>query len=118
MEIICTSPQTDNHSSTSPLRFLQAGCHSCHQTNSVKALKAITIGLKMYYINGINGRRLSVTEICALYGRLSCGWLRVARHAMVGSGRGWLGAVVSWQAVGRSGRCASTGGFSSIDRLF
>jgi len=77
MEIICTSPQTDNHSITSPLRFLQAGCHSCHQTNSVKALKAITIGLKIYYINGINGRRLSVTEICALYGRLSCGWLRV-----------------------------------------
>jgi len=37
---ICTSLQTDNHDSTSPLSFLQAGCPSCHPTNSVKALKA------------------------------------------------------------------------------
>jgi len=32
--------QTDNHANTPPLRFLQAGCPSCHPTNSVKALKA------------------------------------------------------------------------------
>jgi len=32
---VCTSLQTDNHASTAP----QAGCPSCHQTNSVKALK-------------------------------------------------------------------------------
>ena len=31
---------TDNHASTSPLSFLQAGCPSCCPTNSVKALKA------------------------------------------------------------------------------
>jgi len=37
----CTSLQTDNHISTSPLSFLQAGCPSCRPTNSVKALKAI-----------------------------------------------------------------------------
>jgi len=37
---VCTSPQTDNHASTPPLRFLQAGCSSCRPTNSVKALKA------------------------------------------------------------------------------
>jgi len=37
---VCTLFQTDNHASTSPLSFLQAGCHSCHPTNSVKALKA------------------------------------------------------------------------------
>jgi len=36
----CTLLQTDNHASTSPLSFLQAGCPSCHPTNSVKALKA------------------------------------------------------------------------------
>ena len=36
----CTSPQTDNHASTPPLCFLQAGCPSCRPTNSVKALKA------------------------------------------------------------------------------
>jgi len=42
---VCTLLQTDNHTSTSPLCFLQAGCPSCHQTNSVKAQKAI-------YLNG------------------------------------------------------------------
>jgi len=38
---VCTSLQTDNQASTTPLSFLQAGCPSCHPTNSVKALKAI-----------------------------------------------------------------------------
>jgi len=36
----CTLLQTDNHNSTPPLCFLQAGCPSCRPTNSVKALKA------------------------------------------------------------------------------
>jgi len=31
----------DNHASTPPVSFLQAGCPSCHPTNSVKALKAL-----------------------------------------------------------------------------
>jgi len=35
-----TSLQADNHASTPPFSFLQAGCPSCHPTNSVKALKA------------------------------------------------------------------------------
>jgi len=34
------SLQADNHASTPPLSFLQAGCPSCRPTNSVKALKA------------------------------------------------------------------------------
>jgi len=37
---VCISLQTDNHASTQPLSFLQAGCPSCHPTNSAKALKA------------------------------------------------------------------------------
>ena len=37
---VCTSLQTDNHTSTPPLSFLQAGCPSCRPTNGVKALKA------------------------------------------------------------------------------
>ena len=37
---VCTSLQTDNHTSTPPLSFLQAGCPSCRPTNSVRALKA------------------------------------------------------------------------------
>jgi len=35
---VCTWLQTDNHASTPPLSFLQAGCPSCRPTNSVKAL--------------------------------------------------------------------------------
>ena len=38
---VCTSLQADKHASTPLLSFLQAGCPSCHPTNSVKALKAI-----------------------------------------------------------------------------
>jgi len=34
---VCTSLQTEPHHSS----FLQAGCPSCHPTNSVKALKAL-----------------------------------------------------------------------------
>ena len=41
---VCILLQTDN-TSTPPLSFLQAGCPSCHPTNSVKALKAE--GMKM-----------------------------------------------------------------------
>jgi len=37
---VCNSLQTDNHASTPPLSFLQAGCPSCHPTNNFKALKA------------------------------------------------------------------------------
>jgi len=39
---VCTLLQTNNHTSTQPLCFLEAGCPSCCPTNSVKALKAKT----------------------------------------------------------------------------
>ena len=45
---ICTSLQTDNHASTPSLSFLQAGCPSCHPTNSSKALKAKSTAGKGY----------------------------------------------------------------------
>jgi len=45
MQIICTSLQTDNHASTSPLKFLQAGCPSCRPTISVKTMKACPVKL-------------------------------------------------------------------------
>ena len=38
---VCTLLQTDNHTSTPPLCFLQTGCPSCCPTNNVKALKAL-----------------------------------------------------------------------------
>jgi len=42
-----TSLQTENHASTPPLSFLQAGCPSCNPNNSIKALKARTLALYM-----------------------------------------------------------------------
>ena len=44
---VCTLLQTDNHASTPPLSVLQAGCSSCHPTNSVKVLKAYTNSVKI-----------------------------------------------------------------------
>ena len=35
---VCISLQSENHVSTLPLSFLQAGCPFCHPTNSIKAL--------------------------------------------------------------------------------
>ena len=39
---VCTLLQTDNHASTPPLSFLQAGYPFFRPTNSIKALKATT----------------------------------------------------------------------------
>jgi len=39
---VCTSLQTDNHASTPPLSFLQAGYPSCRPTNSVKRTEGIS----------------------------------------------------------------------------
>jgi len=50
MQIICTSLQTGNHASTSPLSFLQIACPFCHPTNSIKALMATFIYLTMNYL--------------------------------------------------------------------
>jgi len=52
---VCTSLQTDNHASTSPLRFLQAGCPSCRPTNSIKALKAIAFSALMLLVGRQEG---------------------------------------------------------------
>jgi len=40
---ICSLTQTHYHASIPSLTFLQAGCPSCHSTNSIKALTACTI---------------------------------------------------------------------------
>ena len=58
---VCTSLQTDNHASTPPLSFLQAGCPFCRPTNSIKALKAyvcvIVIVLRCCWLGGRKGIR-------------------------------------------------------------
>ena len=61
---ICTSLQTDNHASTPPLSFLQAGCPSCRPTNSVKALKAQSVRMTedkdkwREYVHGVANPRI------------------------------------------------------------
>jgi len=49
---VCTLLQTDNHTSTPPLRFLQAGCPTCRPTNSVKALKTTTQRIADFVVRG------------------------------------------------------------------
>jgi len=50
---VCTLLQTDNHASTPPLSFLQAGCPSCRPTNSVKALKALNVVSSSTVMQGV-----------------------------------------------------------------
>ena len=59
---VCTSLQTDNHASTRPLSFLQAGCPSCRQTNSVEALKALQLLLQLQPFNGLFSRTTWVSR--------------------------------------------------------
>ena len=64
---VCTFLQTDNHASTPPLSFLQAGCPSCRPTNSVKALKAVYVFSiylfsSMSYIIAVRNMMLKITH--------------------------------------------------------
>jgi len=68
---VCTSLQTDNHASTSPLSFLQAGCPSCRPTNSVKALKARALKEKYTYVE-MASRKIQTYQnkaknLCTIY---------------------------------------------------
>ena len=74
---VCISFQTDNHASTPPLKFLQAGCPSCRPTNSVKALKAhqSTEGTNsVYFVQSLFDARCSLAslKLCYLLSDRSC----------------------------------------------
>ena len=58
---VCTSLQTDNHASTTPLSFLQAGCLSRRPKNSVKALKA-----KIWQLKANVSKSTTTVEQCYL----------------------------------------------------
>ena len=71
---VCTLLQTDNHASTPLLSFLQAGCPSCHPTNSVKALYhsiivyVILLSAVVYSKQAMTtNRRITLVEIRFLY---------------------------------------------------
>ena len=50
---VCTSLQSDNHASTPPLKFLQAGCPSCCPTNSIRALMAHYYYCSYFHFSGL-----------------------------------------------------------------
>jgi len=50
---VCTSLQADNHTSTPPVSFLQAGCPSYCPTNSIKALKALTLSVNITFCENL-----------------------------------------------------------------
>ena len=52
---VCNSLQTDNHASTPPLSFLQAGCPSCRLTNSTEG--------KMVNLEMLGGNLTAVREM-------------------------------------------------------
>jgi len=61
---VCTLLQTDNHASTPPLSFLQAGCPSCCPANSVKALKANILTMYVVsYTHTFNGSLSGITRV-------------------------------------------------------
>ena len=65
---VCTSLQTDNNASTPPLSFLQAGCPSCHPTNSIKALKALHINFMLTKLTN------------KLFSHISRRWHNITQH--------------------------------------
>ena len=62
---VSTLLQTDNHTNTSPLSFLQAGCPSCCPTNSVKALKAVKLKLRRSMLVAVRWRIYSCQVACS-----------------------------------------------------
>jgi len=60
---ICNSLQADNHNSTPPLRFVLAGCPSCHPTNSDKALKTLLLLLLLLLLQLFSGHFSWTTSI-------------------------------------------------------
>jgi len=48
---VCTLLQADNHASTPPLSFLQAGCPSCCPTDIFKALNTTIVVLDVNIIH-------------------------------------------------------------------
>jgi len=68
---VCTSLQTDSHTSTPPLSFLQAGCPFCCPTNSIKALKALKMALNKYdYLSDVQ-HPITKMSACSLLSYLS-----------------------------------------------
>jgi len=63
---VCTLLQTDNHTSTPPLCFLQAGCPSCRPTNSVKASSyAVYTCLYTVHFSDVPCGQFDIVDACS-----------------------------------------------------
>ena len=95
---VCTSLQkTDNHASTPPLSFLQAGCPSCRPTNSVKALKAH---------NAINHCKIDARQISLSVARPPAYPPHSTRRTTLGDRAFPVTAARAWNALPSSARSA------------
>jgi len=76
---VCTLLQTDNHTSTLPLSFLQTRCPSCCRTNSINALLSIKITATDFSLlpgNSVLGGRKGIRPVKKLSGGVLA-WLSV-----------------------------------------
>jgi len=74
MQTICTSLQTDNHTNTSLLNFLQAGCSSWRSTNSVKSTEGIIMASRSIK----HEQYEPVLHTCELTGQRSHSWSAIS----------------------------------------
>jgi len=90
---VCSSLQIDNHASTPPLSFLQAGCPSCHPTNSVKALKASTVLIthSRTHTHPFNGPISGTTRVSRTR-KVKPIWILLKQETVSGSGISWAHA--------------------------
>ena len=79
---VCTLFQTDNHASTPPLSFLQAGCPSCRPTNSIKALK------QSNHTHTFNGPFSGTTQWAGTR-KAKPIWILLKQETVSGSGISW-----------------------------
>ena len=67
--ISCAKLHSNHHHQQTNIHFLQAGCPSCHPTNSVKALKGKL--LQHYLTYNQNSDRVLV-KLCIVYNSMTC----------------------------------------------
>ena len=124
---VCISLQADNHASTPPLSFVQAGCPSCHPTNSVIALKANSVGSMQVKGTRTHHRRRTARRRDALQRFI----LRVLQVAVLAFSA--LTLLVGWQeghsackklsgrvlVAGASsrGRCSKTSAYTTYQHI-
>jgi len=108
---VCTLLQTDNHASTPPLSFLQAGCPSCRPTNTVSSKRQSTELQSVLWMENVTQQTRTCSWILSSWNRTNLE-PRVCRYSRppdllvtqswlghVSSGMNWDEVICSRQAV-------------------